>query len=253
MVKVILAVFLVACLVLSACQTVLPTPLLEVVDQSTEDSVITFRVVIDKPGWLVLHPTTPAGGPDTSAEITRAYLPEQGGYASINMAVGSTVSSDTDVIAMLYYDDPVDEAFTFSPGGDDDPPVMVEDEVVTVSFTIQGLSPYIEVDNTGAGDGTIIIKAGIDKPGWLVLRPTTPAGGPDTSAELFRAYLPEQGEYTSINITVEGAVVSDTAVAAVLYYDDPADGEFTFISGGTDDPPVKVDGSTVEEAFTVGE
>jgi len=135
MVKVVLAVVLIVCLVLSACQTVLPTPLLEVVDQSTEDAIITFRVVIDKPGWLVLRPTTPAGGPDTSAEIARAYLPEQGEYASIDMAVGGTVISDTDVIAILYYDDPVDEAFTFSPGGEGDPVVMVEDEVVTVSFT----------------------------------------------------------------------------------------------------------------------
>ena len=251
MVKVSLAVFLVACLVLSACQTVLPTPLLEVVDQSTEDAVITFRVVIDKPGWLILHPTTSAGGPDTSAEIARAYLPEQGEYANIDMTVGSTVVSDTDVIAMLYYDDPIDEAFTFSAGGDDDLPVRVEDEVVMVSFTMQGLSPYIEVDKTDGGDGTVIIKARIDKPGWLVLHPVTLAGDPDTSTVTAIAPLAAAGVYPGFEVTLSATPAR--SYYAVLYYDDPADGEFTFVSGGTDDPPVKVDGNIVEDAFTAGE
>ncbi|MBL7165568.1 MAG: hypothetical protein ISS55_03680 [Dehalococcoidales bacterium] len=251
MVKIILAVILILCLVLSACQTVLPTPLLELVDQSTEDAMITFRVVIDKPGWLVLRPTTAAGVPDTSAEIVRAYLPEQGEYASIDMAIGGAVVSDTDVIAMLYYDDPVDEAFTFSPGGDDDPPVSVEDEVVTVSFTMQGLSPYIEVDNTGAGDGTVIIKACIDKPGWLVLHMVTLEGEPDTSTVLASTPLAAAGVYPGFEVTLSATPAR--SYYAILYYDNPADGEFTYIAGGTDDPPVKVDGSTVEEAFTVGQ
>ncbi|HUV43622.1 MAG TPA: hypothetical protein VMW13_02210 [Dehalococcoidales bacterium] len=251
MVKVILAVVLIACLVLSACQTILPTPLLEVVDQSTEDAIITFRVVIDKPGWLVLRPTTPAGGPDTSAEIARAYLPEQGEYASIDMAVGGAVVIDTDVIAMLYYDDPVDEAFTFSPGGEGDPVVMVEEEVVMVSFTMQGLSPYIEVDNTDAGSGTVIIKACIDKPGWLVLHTLTLEGEPDTSSVLATTPLAAAGVYPGFEVTLSATPAR--SYYAVLYYDDPADDEFTYIAGGTEDPPVKVDGSTVEEVFTVGE
>lgn len=251
MLKFILAVILIACLVLAACQTVLPTPLLEVVDQSTEDAIITFRVVIDKPGWLVLRSTATAGGPDTSAEIAPAYLPEQGEYARIDMAVGGAVVSDTDVTATLYYDDPADEVFTFMTGGDDDPPVRVEDEVVMVSFTLQGLAPYIEVDDTGAASGTVIIKAGIDKPGWLVLHAVTLEGEPDTSTVLAATPLAAAGVYPGFEVTLPAEPAR--SYYAVLYYDDPADGEFTFTSGGTDDPPVKVDGSTVEEAFTVGE
>lgn len=251
MLKVMLAVLLITCLVLSACETVRPTPLLEVVDQSTEDAIITFQVVIDKPGWLILHPTTPAGGPDTSAEIARAYLPEWGEYASIDMAVGGAVVSDTAVTAMLYYDDPVDEAFTFSAGGNDDPPVRVEDEVVMVSFTIQGLTPYIEVDDKGAGDDTVIIKACIDKAGWLVLHPVTLAGEPDTSTVSAITPLATASVYPGFEVTLPAT--SARSYYAILYYDDPADGEFTFTSGGTDDPPVKVDGSTIEEAFSVGE
>ena len=251
MLKIILAVFLIACLVLPACQTILPTPLLEVLDQSTEDAIVTFRVVIDKPGWLILRPATPAGGSDIGAEIARAYLPDQGEYASIDMTVGGAVVSDTDVIAMLYYDDPLDEAFTFSLGGDDDPLVMVEDEVVMVSFTMQGLSPYIEVDSTGAGDGTVIIKAGIDKPGWLVLHTVTLQGEPDISTVLAITHLAAAGVYPGFEVTLSATPAR--SYYAVLYYDDPADGEFTFVSGGTDDPPVKVDGSIVEDTFTAGE
>ena len=235
MLRIALAAFLVVCLMLSACKTVMPTPLLEVQEQSVEDATVVFRAAIDMPGWLVLHPATPAGELDVTSELARVYLPDAGEYASITMGVGGVVVGDADV-------------FTYTAVGAEDPPVTVEDSEVTVSFTMQGITPYVEVEVTGTGEGVVTIEVAIDKPGWLVLHPPTLEGEPDADTVLARTYLADAGIYPGFEVTVPAGTYYP-----VLHYDDPADAEFTFVSGGTGDPPVRVGGIAVEEAFTVGE
>lgn len=251
MLRIITVVFLAVCLLLPACQTVVPSPLLEIQEQSAEDATIVFRAAIDKPGWLVLYRATSGGQPDASAELVHASLAEAGEYASITMTIGDAIIGDATVFAVLHYDDPADGGFTFTAVGTDDPQVSVEGEVVSVSFMVQGVSPYVEVQDEGVQDGTVTIKAAIDRPGWLVLHTATPEGEPDTAAVLSSTYLAAPAVYPGFEVTVPADVAR--TYFAVLYYDDPADSEFTFVTGGTDDPPVSVDGSAVEDAFTVGE
>jgi len=245
-------VFLAVCLLaLSACQTVLSPPMLEIQGQSVEDNTVIIKAVIDGPGWLVLHPATAEGEPDTGTALARAYLPTSGEYSDISMTVAGTVFGETTVFVILYYDDPADGEFTFSPGMDDDPPVMVEDEIAAVSFTMSGISPYVAVQDDGIEDGTITVKAAIDRPGWLVVRPATPLGKPDTSKELGHIPLAEPGEYPGIKVTVPTGTAGEYVIFVMLYYDDPEDGEFTFSPGGVEDPPVEVEGSTVQKALRV--
>jgi len=249
--RVLFAAFLVLCLVLSACKTVVPSPLLELKGQGEEDGTIVFRVAIDKPGWLVLHPASPAGEPETGSVLTRAYLSEAGEYASVNVKMGGAVVGDTGAVAALYYDDPADQNFDYVPGGEQDPPVTVEGEEVALSFTIEGISPYVTVEDTDTRDGAVAIEAGIDGPGWLAVYPATAAGKADTSRLLASTYLPRAGTYPGFDVTVP----ADTARTyfAVIHYDDPADEEFTFTPAGADDPRVEIDGSAVQDYFTVGQ
>ncbi|HEY90534.1 MAG TPA: hypothetical protein G4O07_01750 [Dehalococcoidia bacterium] len=250
MFKSIPVVFLIACLLLSSCQAVIPEPLIEVLDEDTEGASVSFRVAIDKPGWLVLHPAATGGGPDAGSEITRAYLAEAGEYAKITMPVTDAIIGNVDGFAMLHYDEPADEAYTFAPGGDDDPPVTVDDAVLMAPFTMHGATPYIEVQDSGAGDGVITIKVGIDKPGWLVLRTATAEGRPDVTVLTASTYLSAAGVYPGFEVTLP--TTPARPYFAILYYDDPADGEFTHTSIGTDDPAVQVQGAGIEEAFTIG-
>ena len=250
MLRIVLVVFLIVCLVLSSCQEVIPSPLIEVQDEDTAGASVSFRVAIDKPGWLVLHPAAPGGGPDASREITHAYLPKAGEYAKITMPVTDAAIGDIDGFAMLHYDEPADGKYTFSAGGDDDPAVTAEETVLMVSFTIQGASPYIEVQDSGAGDGVVTITVGIDKPGWLVLRTATAEGKPDVSVLTASAYLSAAGVYPGFEVTLP--TTPARSYFAMLYYDDPTDGKFTYTATGTDDPTVQVQGAIIEEAFTVG-
>ena len=251
MLSIALAALLVVCLTFSACQTVLPTPLLEVQEQAAGGTTVVFRVVIDRPGWLVLRPAVPAGEPVAGSELARAYLPDAGEYASITMAVGGAVVGNADVSASLHYDDPADQAFTFSPGSEDDPLVLVDSNEVTVSFTMRGVTPYVDVEDTGTGQGTVMIEVAIDRPGWLVLHPATGEAKPDSATVLASTHLAEAGVYPGFEVTVPADVAR--TYFAVLYYDDPADADFTYAAGGSEDPPVRVGGVAVEEAFTVGE
>jgi len=250
MLRIVVAVFLIAGLMLSSCQTVIPEPLIELLDEASEGTSISFKVAIDKPGWLVLHPVAPGGGFDASEEITRAYLSEAGEYAEIAVPVAEALIGDMDAFAMLHYDEPADGTYTFKPGGTDDLPVLVDEVPMMVSFTMKGTSPYIEVQDSGAGDGVITIKAGIDKPGWLVLRTATAEGKPDESVVTASVQLAEAGIYPGFEVTLPTTPARQ--YFAILYYDDPADGEFTYTSTGTDDKAVQVQGSVVEEAFTIG-
>ncbi len=250
MVKIIPALLLIACLLLSSCQAVIPEPLIEVLDEDTKDASVSFRVAIDKPGWLVLHPAATGGGADFSKEITRAYLAEAGEYAKITMPVTDAIIGDIDGFALLHYDEPADGTYTFSAGGDDDPPVTVDDTALMVPFTMRGATPYIEVQDSGAGDGVITIKVGIDRPGWLVLRTATSEGKPDITNLTASTYLSAAGVYPGFEVTLP--TTQARSYFAMLYYDDPEDGEFTYTSTGTDDPTVQVRGAAVEEAFTIG-
>ena len=253
MLRIVLAALLIVCLALSGCQEeeVIPTPLLEVQEQATEGGAVVFRAVIDAPGWLVLHPVTPAGEPDVSSELARAYLPELGKYDRIAMQGIGAVVGDTEVFARLHYDDPADGEFTFASGGIEDPVVMAEGNALAVSLTVRGVTPHVEVEDTGGGEGTVIIRVAIDGPGWLVIRPPTLAGEPDTGTVLASAHLVAAGVYPGFEVTLPAEV--RRSYFAVLHYDDPADGEFTFASGGVEDPPVRVRGTAVEGVFTVGD
>jgi len=146
------------------------------------------------------------------------------------MPVTDAIIGDIDGVAMLHYDEPADEAYTFAPGGDDDPPVTVDNEALMAPFTT--------------------IKVGIDKPGWLVLRTATSEGKPDVTVITASTYLSAAGVYPGFEVTLP--TTPARSYFAMLYYDDPADGEFTHTSTGTDDPAVEVRGAVVEEAFTIG-
>jgi hypothetical protein len=253
-----LATLFIASLVImaTACQRPPPFPSLEVLDQDIENNTVTIRrISIDKPGWVILHPSTPAGEPDLDARLVRMHI-NPGEYKDISVPLLTTIAGERIIFAMLYYDDPTDEEFTFSPDGTDDPPVEVGGNVVVKSFaiTIRGAEVVSAIDVTDQDieDESVVISGlVIDRPGWLVLYPATPDGTPDKTVVLAIAYLTTAGNYADINMPLATTITDEQTVFAVLHYDDPADKEFTFMPDGTDDPPVEVGGNALVKPFKV--
>ena len=255
MTKLVSVVFIVTCLfVLSACQVTI-TPMLEVPDQSIEDGEVSINAAIDAAGWLVLHPATETGEPDTNEEMFRTYLAAAGEWADsegtdIQVTVPLLVGGERTIFARLYYDDPTNRKFEPSTDNSSDPPVKIDGVIVQDSFIVPGISPYIEIEQ-GTTSRKVIFRVGIDAPGWLILYPETTEGDPDTSTVLVGAKFPEAGHQKAFNVTIPGTIEAGATLYAVLYYDDPLDEVFTYTPEGVDDPPVQVDGSDVIESFEV--
>lgn len=136
--RLVLATLFIVSLVITAaaCQRT-PLPSLEVLDQDTENNMVTIhRISIDKPGWVILHPATPEGEPDLDARLLRIYI-NPGEYIGISAPLAITITGEQTIFAVLYYDDPADTEFTFSPDGTDDPPVEVGGNALVKPFKVR--------------------------------------------------------------------------------------------------------------------
>lgn len=245
-------ILIVACLfTLSACQVTI-TPMIEAPEQSTEDGKVSINLAIDKVGWLVLHPATAEGEPDTSVVLSKTYLTAAGEWtdsSSVEVTIPLTIEERI-IFARLYYDDPIDGKFEPSSDNSSDPTVTTVDGIVQDSFTVPSKPPYIEIEQSTT-TRKVSFSVGIDAPGWLILHPETPEGEPDTSTVLVKAQFPEAGE-TDFSVTLPGTIEAGTVIYAALYYDNPLDGEFSYTPDGDEDLPVQANGSDVIESFVVG-
>jgi len=251
MTKLVSIILVVACLfILSACQVTI-TPMLEVPDQSIEDGEVSINLAIDKVGWLVLHPVTAGGEPDTSVALDKTYFTAAGEYNNIKATVPPLVGEDRTVIARLYYDDPIDRQFEPSDDNTSDPAVTTGDgAIIEDTFTVPGVLPYIEMTQS-LTTGIVSITIAIDATGWLVLRPTTTEGEVDTSIVLAKARFPVSGEYPPVEVELPVSIAIGSTIYALLYYDDPADRDFTYTVDGDEDLPVQVDGEDIVESLVV--
>ena len=187
------------------------------------------------------------------AELARAYLAASGEYADIVMRVAATTIGEMDVFATLHYDDPADRQFTYATGGVSDALVRADSVDITASFALQGTPPYVDVETVSAEAGTYTVKVATDRAAWLVLRPSTAEGTPDTSEELARTGFSGAGEYPDIDVTIPADTVPTLAVFAVLHYDSPADGLYTYTPTNGEDPPAEYGGVALRKAFTLAQ
>lgn len=112
-----------------------------------------------------------------------------------------------------------------------------------------GPAPALSVADQEADGGAVTIpSATIDAAGWLVVHPEGEDGGPDGAVTLAERRL-SAGEYGDVELTLEPLAAREQTVYAMLHYDEPADGEFTFPDEG--DPAVAVDGEPVVAPFSV--
>jgi hypothetical protein len=108
-------------------------------------------------------------------------------------------------------------------------------------------APALSVDDqTTDGSQVIVAAVAIDGPGWLVIHPEADDGGPNAGAVLGRRQL-SPGTDTDVTIDLDSPASTHRTLYAMLHYDDPADGEFTFPTSG--DPAVTNAGGLVVTAF----
>ena len=246
----VIVLALLAGLLTVACQPEAVIPVLSAQDQSLQDRAITVTVAIDAPGWVILRPVKESGDPDMGAELARAYLSAAGEYSDIVLTVAGAVIGEIDVVATLHHDEPADRKFTYSSGGANDPLVRVDGIALMAPFAMRGIAPNVQVETVSAQAGTYTIRVATDRAAWLVLRPSTAEGTPDTSEVLVSTGFSGAGEYASV-VTIPAGSVPNLAVFAVLHYASPADGLYTYTPTNGQDPPAEYGGVAIRKAFTV--
>lgn len=247
MIRFVSGVLIVVCLLaLSACRQAAVNPMLEIQDQDNEDGTVTISFAIDEAGWLVLHPATAEGEPDTSEVLTKSPITGAGEFTDVEITMPEAGAEELEFFLMLYYDDPLDGKLT-----DADPPVEVEDEVVQDSFTVPAAPPYVQLTQN-VSNNTVTVEGLTYQAGLLVvLRPATAEGDMDTSTTIKVWEIPYAGPF-KFTITTPGTLDEGDTLFAILHYDNPDDNVFSFTPDGDEDQPVKVDGVVVLDSIEVG-
>lgn len=86
--------------------------------------VVIETVELDDDGWVVIHPEDPVNAhePDTAEVQGKTYV-EAGSHSNVSVNLSSELILNQSLYAMLHYDDPADETFTFLTNEGEDPPV----------------------------------------------------------------------------------------------------------------------------------
>lgn len=111
-------------------------------------------------------------------------------------------------------------------------------------------TPSITVNPQGTDGDTVEVQdATIDEDGWVVIHPEGSRSGEFDAGTVLGATFIEAGENGNVDVQLDNELTENQSLYAMLHYDDPADGDFTFLSSG--DPPVQVNNSTVVQDFYV--
>lgn len=122
-------------------------------------------------------------------------------------------------------------------------------DMETTETTTSEVAVALDVADAMPDGRTVTIpEVAIDGAGWLVVHPEADGGGPKGTVVLGQRQLSPQ-TYEDIQLDLDVVHAAPTTVYAMLHYDDPADGEFTFPEHG--DPPVTKAGNPVVKPFSV--
>jgi plastocyanin len=110
--------------------------------------------------------------------------------------------------------------------------------------------PLLKVQDQQTNGQTVAIQeVQIDKDGWLVIHPEKEGGGPKGSVTVATKQISGGMHLQNTALQLSEQLSESQTVYAMLHYEDPKDGEFTFPENG--DPPVKKDGKPLVKPISL--
>jgi hypothetical protein len=237
---------------------------LEVTDQVAGDAPdeVTIPSVEtgNKDAWVVIHEKNDAGDAPGDVIGTSEVISADSEESDLAISLDREAESGETLYAMLHYDDPADGEFTFGEGDGQDLPVKVDGEVLTKSFKITtesddsnySLQVSDQTDVETPGDVVIDSVQSGDQPVWIVIHEQNEAGDSFGSVIGNSELIEANSEQTDVTVELDRDFEQGETLYAMLHYDDPADGEYTFGETDGEDAPVTVDGDVLVKSFTIG-
>lgn len=115
-----------------ATTTTSVSPSISANDQTTDGSFVVARAVIDRSGWIGVHPSSANGGMKPNSHVGHAKL-SAGRHEEVRAAIEPPLDEGGTLYVVLHYDDPADGELTYPDG---DPAVTVGGNPVRASFEL---------------------------------------------------------------------------------------------------------------------
>lgn len=237
-------------------------PSLTVDDQALiNNSIMVESITVAQDGWVVVHADN-GDAPQVPDIISQpVYLPA-GTYSEVEIPFtnDANIEANDQVWVMLHSDTDTEAVYEFD-GGEEDPPIMVDGEILMteititdvvtedVSATILDVSDQALVDNTITIDNIFMVQDG-----WVVVHADN-NGAPQVPEIISEPVYLEAGQHSDVEINFESSAdleVGDT-VWVMIHNDTGLREVYEFDGIGLLDLPVFIDGTALVTAIEITE
>ena len=229
-------------------------PSVSVDDQALINNSITISsITLNENGWVVVHADN-GDAPQVPDIISQpVYLPA-GSYTNVEVPMKDdvTVAANDQVWVMLHSDTNTEGLYEFD-GGEMDPPIVVNEDIVMQEITItdvttQDITGILEVSDQVIVDNQINIPS-IDmaQDGWVVVHADNGNAGPQVPEIISEPVYLEEGLHTDVTVTFQESAnvsVGDT-VWVMLHNDSGIKGDYEFDGANGLDLPISFEGAPV--------
>lgn len=210
-----------------------PMGMLTVMDQTISQNKIKIENAnFNKNGWIVVHASTPEGGPVVPAIISEPLLVEAGTSTDLEVTLNDLAElNDGDKVwVMLHTDDGIEGEYEFDGMNGFDPPILDENEDIVMTDIIIS-APSVTAENQAVSENMVVmseVKAGVD--GWIVIHEDDGEGNP---GPVIGQTFVTAGVNTDVEIDLGNATFAGGELLfPMLHIESPADGEYGFPDNG---------------------
>lgn len=209
-----------------------------------------------KDAWIVIHEQNQAGNGPGEIIGTSDFISADSEESDVSVSLDRNATDGETLYAMLHFDDPADGEFTFGTNSED-PAIDIDGELVIDSFvvTVEGDDNYaVSASNqtlTNPNEVTIDSVTTGEEDAWIVIHEQNQAGDNFGDVIGHSSLISSQTQMNDVAVTLDRAAEDGETLYAMLHFDDPADGEYTFGQAQGEDAPIQIDGEIVLDSFDV--
>lgn len=235
-----------------------PTGSITAEDQTiSQNTIVVQSVTVGQDSWLVARNAGEEGETGIVSEAVFLEGPDTHTNVELTLTSDANLSGEEggdDIVLMLHRD--AGTAGTFEYDATTDPDTPIRDGTganVSETITIMGPSLMAE-DNQVVTENNEVTFSSVNTAGngWIALYGTNEDGTINEDVILGRRYV-EAGTWENFTVPFDDPDFdySGFTIFPRLYHDDPADQEFTFTPGGTEDLPetYRFDATTGDAMF----
>jgi hypothetical protein len=221
-----------------------PTGSITVQDQQTlsQNTIIVQSVTVGQDSWLVARN---AGEEAEAGIVSESVWLEEGTHTNVELALTSDANltgeeGGDDIVIMLHRDAGVSGTFEYETTSGPDSPIQ-NAAGENVSETVNVTAPSLmAMDNQMVTENNEVTFSSVNtlNDGWVVLYGEN-EDGTINEDEILGSGFVEAGTWEDFTVAFDDPDFdySGYTIYPRLFNDDPADGEFTYTPGGTEDLP----------------